>query len=53
MKKNGAFVNLFLLEGCNCLRKTAGTRRKCEWNCYISVNWISFLRKNRNFVTQI
>jgi len=53
MKKNGAFVNLFLSGGLQKSPKYRGNRRKLERNCYVSVNWKPLLRKNRNFVTQI
>ena len=53
MKKNGAFVNLFLSGGLQKSPNCRGQPKKFERNCYVSVNWKPLLRKNRNFVTQI
>ena len=53
MKKNGAFVNLFLSGGLQKSPKCRGQPKKLERNCYVSVNWKPLLRKNKNFVTQI
>lgn len=53
MKKNGAFVNLFLRKG---LQKSPKRRRQPKnlvRNCYVSEPWGPLLRSNRNFVTQI
>ena len=53
MKKNGAFVNLFLSGGLQKSPKCRGQPKKLERNCYVSVNWKPLLREIRNFITQI
>ncbi len=53
MKKNSAFVNLFLSEGLQKSPKNQGQPKNLMRICYISGHCRPVLRENRNFITQI
>lgn len=53
MKKNGAFVNLFLSEALQKSPKCRGQPKKTVRSCYLSAHCGPVLRRNRNFITQI